>query len=114
MKYIINNNRSYEILEDVTIKDEFLNPKYTYREYIVNYNDNILYIRMCNDYMFLEYTINDVKDEIAYLENASIEDEIKFGMVSYWKSILSKMILFKRDKTIDEVLFDPEKFWLAC
>jgi len=114
MKYILNSNNLDRVLEDITKRNETLDPVYNYCDYIVERNDSILYIRTCNGYTFLKFTFNDVKSEIFFLEDSRLDDNVKSGMLSFWNSILSKMISHKRDKTIDEVLFDPEKLWLAC
>lgn len=114
MKYILNSNNLDRILEYLTVRNETLNPVYKYCDYIVEHNGSILYIRTCNGYIFMKFTFSDIKREIFFIEDSSLSGDVKSGILSYWNSILSKMILHKRDKVIDDGLFNPEKLWLAC
>lgn len=106
------NGEWYQIIEE--LKCPFNEKK----DYIILKNDEILYWQNTNNY-FIDKKLNieDIKSNIDEIENTTFRSETrKQKTLDFLRDALSKMIAYKRQIKIEEVLDKPNKedLWLYC
>jgi len=105
-----NNGEWYQIIEELVCP---FNEK---KDYIILKNDEILYWQ--NDYYHdMKIDIEQIKSNIRQIENTKFRIEtIKQKTLTFLRDTLSKMIAYKRQIKIEEVLdkTPKESVWLAC
>jgi len=109
MRLVSNSNGEwYQVIEELVCS---LNEK---KDYIILKNDEILYWQNTID---MKLDIEQVKSNIRRIENTNFRsEERKQKTLTFQKENLSKMIAYKRQIKIEEVLdkTDKEYLWLYC
>ena len=113
MRFVVNSNGEYyHIIEELQC------PFKEKDTYIILKDDEIIYWQKSNNY-YQDMTLNVVMmnyhiDEIEHTHYRS--DIRKQKTLSFLREILSKMIAYKREIKINEVLdkTPKESVWLAC
>ena len=113
MRFVVNSNGEYyHIIEELQC------PFKEKDTYIILKDDEIIYWQKSNNY-YQDMTLNVVMmnyhiDEIEHTHY--ISDIRKQKTLSFLREILSKMIAYKREIKINEVLdkTPKESVWLAC
>lgn len=107
-----NNGEWYQIIEE--LKCPFNEKK----DFIILKNDEILYWQNADEYNFdMKLNIEQMKSNIRQTENTKFRSETrKQKTLTFLRDTLSKMIAYKRQIKIDEVLdkIPKESIWLAC
>lgn len=107
-----NNGEWYQIIEELVCP---FNEK---KDYIILKNDEILYWQNANDYYHdMKIDIEQMKSNIRQIENTKFRSvERKQKTLNFLRETLSKMIAYKRQIKIEEVLdkTPKESVWLAC
>ena len=113
MRFVVNSNREY-----YHIIEELLCPFNEKKDYIILRDDEIIYWQKSNNY-YQDMTLNIemMKEYINKIELTHyISDIRKQKTLEFSKETLSKMIGYKREIKINEVLdkTPKESLWLAC
>jgi len=106
-----SNGEWYEIIEELVCP---FNEK---KDYIILKDGEIIYWQNANDYPDIKRDIEQMKSNIRQIENTKFRSETrKQKRLTYQKENLNKMIAYKRQIKIEEVLdkTPKESVWLAC
>jgi len=107
-----SNGEWYEIIEELVCP---FNEK---KDYIILKDGEIIYWQNANDYYHdIKRDIEQMKSNIRQIENTKFRSETrKQKRLTYQKENLNKMIAYKRQIKIEEVLdkTPKESVWLAC
>ena len=113
MRFVVNSNGEY-----YHIIEELVCPFNEKKDYIILKDDEIIYWQNANDYYHdMKLDIEMTKEHISKIELTKYRSETrKQKTLDFSRETLSKMIAYKREIKIDEVLNKTrqEDIWQYC